>query len=215
MITEGEAKRILAEQFGVSSETLCRLAAFVALLQNEGERQNLISRATMEHVWSRHILDSAQLVRFAPAGARTWLDLGSGAGFPGLIAAALHPAHVTLVESRKLRIEFLLSAAEVLQLPRATRILCTRAERLGTGLYDVISARAFAPLDPLFELAHRFAAPVTRWVLPKGKNARVELDAARTSWQGVFHVEPSLTDPDAGIIIAEQVRRVSKGKHSR
>src|SRR3954470_2154936 len=102
------------DALNVPRETLERLEAFVALLREENERQNLVSRATLDQVWVRHIYDSAQLLRFAP-DASTWLDLGSGAGFPGLIVAALRPdGTTTLVESRKLRVDFLIHAAEVL-----------------------------------------------------------------------------------------------------
>ncbi len=87
-LTEDSARAAL----DVPHETLARLDRFVGYLSQENERQNLVSRASLEHVWSRHILDSAQLLRFVPPDARSWLDLGTGAGFPGLIAAALHPA---------------------------------------------------------------------------------------------------------------------------
>jgi 16S rRNA (guanine527-N7)-methyltransferase len=212
-MTEEQARLCLANEFGVSRETLKRLADFIELLRLESEQQNLVSRATLDTIWARHILDSAQLARFAPA-AQTWLDVGSGAGFPGLVIAAIHPAQVTLVESRRLRVGFLERAAATLRLQPATRILQDRVERIETASYDVISARAFAPLDRIFELSQRFAAPATRWVLPKGRNAQSELDAAGQTWQGMFHVEPSLTDPDAGVIIAERVSRRG-GKRAR
>ncbi len=214
-MSEEEAQALLAERFHVPRETLARLAAFVDLLRSDNERQNLIARGTFDNIWSRHILDSAQLVRFVPDDAETWLDLGTGAGFPGLVVAAIHPARLTMVESRRLRVEFLLRAAEVLALPPETRILCTPVERMEQASFDVISARAFAPLDRLLDLAQRFAAPETRWVLPKGRNAQSELDAVRKSWQGMFHVEPSLTDPEAGIIVAEQVSRKGRGGTNR
>lgn len=213
-MTEEEARTLLAERHHVSRETLDRLGNFVELLRSESARQNLIARGTFASIWSRHILDSAQLLSFAPK-ARTWLDLGTGAGFPGLVIAALSSSQVTMVESRRLRAEFLERAASVLQLPATTRVLCDKVERIPTEHYDVISARAFAPIDRLLDLAERFAAPETRWVLPKGRNAQSELDALDGSWQGMFHVEPSLTDPDAGIIVAEQVQRVRGGKRTK
>jgi 16S rRNA (guanine527-N7)-methyltransferase len=191
------------------------LEAFVALLAEENKRQNLVSRASLEQVWSRHILDSAQLLAFAPAGTRSWLDLGTGAGFPGLVAAALHPARFTLVESRRLRVDFLLRAAAVLGLEGRIDILCSRVETIPERRFDVISARAFAPLGTLLSLAERFATPETVWILPKGRNAKSELDAARASWQGDFRLEPSRTDADARIIVAREVRRVKKGKSAR
>jgi 16S rRNA (guanine527-N7)-methyltransferase len=198
----------------VPRETLERLEAFVALLRAENERQNLVSRASLEAVWSRHILDSVQLLRLAPASG-SWIDLGTGAGFPGLVAALLREGPVTLVEARKLRIEFLMQAREILGLDERVEILCSKVEALEARPFDVISARAFAPLDRLLDLGQRFAAATTRWVLPKGKNAKSELAAAEALWQGVFRLEPSLTDPDAQIIVAEQVRRRERGKQRR
>ena len=204
---EAEARASL----NVSRETIERLDAFVMLLRSENERQNLVSRASLEHVWSRHILDSAQLLRFAPE-AGSWIDLGTGAGFPGLVVALLQSGPITLVEARKLRADFLARACDLLAITDRVEIICAKAEAVASRPYDVISARAFAPLDRLFALGQRFAASTTRWVLPKGKNAKSELAAAESLWQGVFRLEPSLTDPDARIIVAEQVRHKPRGK---
>ena len=194
----------------VPRETMERLEAFAAFLREESELQNLVSRSSLGHLWSRHIYDSAQLLRFAPPNAAAWLDLGTGAGFPGLVTALLHPAHFTLVEGRKLRVDFLIGAAELLGVSHRITILCSKVEALPQRSYDVISARAFAPLPRLLDLAHRFSTAKTRWILPKGRNARSELDAARASWQGAFRLEQSLTDPEAQIVVAEGV--TGKGK---
>ena len=212
---EAEARAWLVSTFDVPRETLQRLDAFVALLRTENERQNLVSRSSLDAMWSRHIADSAQLLLHASAAAGSWIDLGTGAGFPGLMAALLHPAAVTMVEERRKRVEFLSAARETLQLPDRTRILGSRVEVVEPAKYDVISARAFAPLDRLLALGERFATPQTRWVLPKGRNAKTELAAAEASWQGEFRLEPSLTDADAWIIVAEGVRRRAKGKSKR
>lgn len=208
MMDEAEAKGRL----GVPRETIARLEAFVALLQRENERQNLVSKASLEAIWARHILDSAQLVRFAPAAARSWLDLGTGAGFPGLMVPLFHPAAVILVESRRLRTEFLRAAACVLGIEGRVDILASKLEAVPARAVDVITARAFAPLPKLFALAERFSSPGTVWILPKGRNAKSELDAARSSWQGDFRLEPSLTDADAGIIVATGVHRKTRGR---
>ena len=199
----------------VPRETLERLETFVHLLRVENERQNLVSRTSLDQLWSRHIVDSAQLIRFAPAAEATWLDLGTGAGFPGLIVALLHHGPVTMVESRKLRVDFLLRARDVLGLGNRAEIICSKVEAVPPRPFDVVSARAFAPLGRLLELGDRFAASTTRWVLPKGRNAKSELEAAESLWQGEFRLEPSLTDPDAHVIVAEQVRRRERGKQRR
>jgi 16S rRNA (guanine527-N7)-methyltransferase len=206
---ESQAKALL----DVSHETLGRLEAFVTLLKEENEIQNLVSRGSLSRVWERHILDSAQLLRLAPPGA--WIDLGTGAGFPGVIVAALRADATTLVEARKLRADFLERAVRVLGAADRTTICCAKVETVPTRRYAVISARAFAPLDKTFALGEKFSGDETIWLLPKGRNAETELEAARASWQGEFRLEPSLTDPDSRIIVARHVRRKGKGKKPR
>ena len=159
----------------------------------------------MESVWGRHIADSAQLLGFRPSPNASWIDLGSGAGFPGLIVAALHEGPVTLVEERRLRVDFLQRAADVLDVQ--VEIVGTSVERMAPRTFDVISARAFAPLPKLLDLGTAFSTTKTVWILPKGKNAATELAVLDSSWQGDFRLEPSLTDADATIIVAEGVRR--------
>ncbi len=205
---EFEVKRLL----DVPRETIERLEAFAALLRSESERQNLVSKASLETLWERHILDSAQLIRFAPGDARSWLDLGSGAGFPGLLIPLFHSASVVLVESRRLRADFLRAAASTLGVAERVEILCSRLETAPARPFDVISARAFAPLPKLLALAERFSMPGTVWILPKGRNAKSELEAALSSWQGDFRLEPSLTDAEAKIVVATRVRQKPRGR---
>lgn len=212
-MTEGDAKGWLLNEIDVSRETLGRIEAFLDLLREENCHQNLVSEATVDCVWSRHVVDSIQLLRHVPKTGH-WLDLGSGAGFPGLMVALLHPDQVTLVEQRKLRVAFLERAAAKLALGDRVTIVCANVRQYGHGPFDIISARAFAPLDRLFAMAHHLAANETNWVLPKGRQAKTELDAARRSWQGVFRLEPSITDPDASIIVAEGVRPLAKRKRA-
>jgi 16S rRNA (guanine527-N7)-methyltransferase len=202
-------------QLAVPRETLERLKTFVALLREENGRQNLVSKASLENVWDRHVLDSAQLLRFAPEETKRWIDLGSGAGFPGLIVASLSLMRVTLVETRKLRADFLRRGAAALDVEDRVEIVCGKAEALPAAAFDVISARAFAPLDRLLATGARFSTNKTVWVLPKGRNAKTELEAAESSWQGDFRLEPSLTDADAQIIVATGVRPRKKGKGAR
>jgi 16S rRNA (guanine527-N7)-methyltransferase len=208
MRDEAEARAWVEHRFDVPRETMDRLDAFAALLREENERQNLASKASLEHVWLRHIADSAQLLAFAPADAR-WVDLGSGAGFPGLVVAALHNGPVTLVEERRLRVDFLRRAAELLDVQ--VEILATKIERVPPRPFDAISARAFAPLPRLLALATGFSTTNSVWILPKGRNAASELAAVAPSWQGDFRLEPSETDPEAHIIVASGVRRGKSG----
>lgn len=188
----------------VSRETEQRLAAYVALLLEENKRQNLISRSSVEAVWSRHIADSQQLLDHAPLDAG-WLDIGSGAGLPGMVLAIHGVRAITLVEPRRLRTEFLERCKAALGLDNVT-IVTGKAEQIG-GRFDVITARAVASLDQLFALGAPLMGDGGRWVLPKGRSAEKELAEARSTWQGEFQLEPSRTDPDARILVARRVRR--------
>ena len=205
MNSEEEARAWVQSTFDVPRETMARLDAFAALVREENERQNLVSRASAEHIWLRHMADSAQLLRFATSPDARWVDLGTGAGFPGLVVAILHPGSVTLVEERRLRAEFLRRAAESLVV--RIEVIAAKAERILPRPFDVISARAFAPLGRLFELGTGFSTNKSIWVLPKGRNAESELAALDASWQGSFRLEPSATDAEAQIIVAEGVSR--------
>jgi 16S rRNA (guanine527-N7)-methyltransferase len=190
----------------VSRETFALLEEFVSLLLAENQRQNLISKSTVGEVWERHIADGAQLVRFASRPDSSWLDIGSGAGLPGIVIAILTDGPVTLVEPRKLRADFLSSAVEKLGLADRVTIQATKIERV-TGAFDVITARAVAPLDVLLSISSHLSTDKTLWLFPKGKTARNELDEARRSWQGVFRLEPSMTSEEGAILVASSVRR--------
>jgi 16S rRNA (guanine527-N7)-methyltransferase len=190
----------------VSRETLARLDAYVALLLAENERQNLIGRSTVEEVWTRHIADSAQLIRFAPRTDSRWLDIGSGAGLPGVVIAILDPGPMTLVEPRRLRADFLVRAVAELGLAERVTVHAAKAETI-EGRFDAITARAVASLDRLLAISQHLSTDKTIWLLPKGKSARFELDEARRTWQGHFRLEASRTDPDAQIVVATGVHR--------
>ena len=198
-MTEDEAQEWLSATFDVSRETQERLEAFIAFLRAEAELQNLISAATLDQIWARHIVDSAQLLRFAP-GDGDWLDLGSGAGFPGLIIPMLSNHRVVLVESRAKRIDFLERAISLLGMEDVAVVAGMPLERLETAPYSVISARAFAPLPRLLELSYRFSTDNTLWLLPKGRNAASELKDVCDRWNFDLTVEPSITDSEAGIL---------------
>ena len=195
----------LAEVTGrpVSRETIEKLDAYAALVAEESARQNLVSASTLEQFWERHILDSAQLVRFEPRPRSSWADVGSGAGLPGIVIACLADGPVTLIEPRRLRAEFLHRTCESLRL-NAT-VYTGKVERL-EAKYDVITARAVASLPRLFEISAHLSTRNTVWALPKGASAERELAEARRTWQGAFHVEQSVTDADSKIVVATEVR---------
>jgi 16S rRNA (guanine527-N7)-methyltransferase len=201
-MTEDDARAWAIARF--DSAAVDRLDRFVAIVVQESEQQNLISRSTLGAIWSRHIVDSLQLVPFGPEGM--WLDVGTGAGFPGLAVAAVEPdREMILAEPRRLRADFLASAAKKLGLTNVT-VVSAKAEAVRNKA-KVISARAVSRIGALFASATQCANNETVWLLPKGRNAEEEVAEARRAWHGVFHVEQSITSPDSSIVIARGVRR--------
>ena len=188
----------------VSRETFDRLVAYVDLLEAEASRQNLIAPSTVETLWERHILDSAQLARFEPFPGARWADVGSGAGLPGLVVALLTRGPITLIEPRRLRAEFLRKASRDLGLSDRVSIEGSKVERVA-GLFDVITARAVTALDRFLAIASHLSKTDTVWVLPKGKNAQSELAQARLNWHCDALVEQSRTDPDSQILVLTRV----------
>jgi 16S rRNA (guanine527-N7)-methyltransferase len=200
MIASEDAARAYCATL-VDTDAMARLERYVTMLAEENRRQNLVSSASLGQVWQRHIADSLQLLAHVPRGKATWLDLGSGAGPPGLvIAIAMPDLAVSLVESRKRRAEWLNAVAQVLEL-RHCRAIADRLEDVAPFEAAVISARAFAPLQKLLKLSARFSTPDTVWLLPKGRSAAKELAEQGAGIQAMFHVEQSLTDPQAGLLI--------------
>ena len=187
----------------VSRETFDRLSQYVELLREENERQNLVSAATFDQVWDRHIFDSAQLLRYEPRSDASWIDIGSGAGLPGIVIACISNGPVTLVEPRRLRADFLHRVAESLNL--RIDVFCAKAERV-EGSFDVITARAVASLTQLLKISAHLSTRKTVWALPKGRSAEGELAEARKAWQGDFRVEPSVTDAESFIVVGTEVR---------
>jgi 16S rRNA (guanine527-N7)-methyltransferase len=191
----------------VSRETLEQLERFAHLLVEENQSQNLIAAASIPELWTRHIVDGAQLFGLA-GGSGSWCDIGSGPGLPGLVIAILGGRPMTLNEPRKLRADFLRRAIADLGLERVAVAEC-KVERL-EGKFDFITARAVAPLGKLFGMACHLAHSETKWVLPKGEKAQSELEEARSSWQGSYRLVSSLTHPASAIVIAEHVQRRGK-----
>lgn len=209
-----------AAAFDVSRETLQRLRRYAELLSHWQRTVNLVSTRTLDQVWHRHFGDSAQLLDHAPP-FKTWLDLGSGAGFPGLVIAILaanrQDAMVHLVESNARKCAFL---AEVARCTEATvEIHNTRIESLGAvnrlNRPDVVTARALAPLDGLLELAQPLFGPDTVGLLLKGRQAAKELEAARKRWAFESRLIPSRTEPDAQIIELRAPRPAERPKADR
>ena len=199
---EGAARDWLARAFAPSAEQWARLERFAAMLVAESAQQNLIAASTIPILWVRHMADSAQLLALDRDRDGLWLDLGSGAGLPGLVVAMLSERPMMLVESRKRRCDFLRAVVADLGLAHV-EIAEAPLERVETRRAGTISARAFAPLDRLIDLSARFSTESTRWLLPKGRNAVKELASLPKPWQNLFHVEHSRTDADSRILVGQ------------
>jgi 16S rRNA (guanine527-N7)-methyltransferase len=169
----------------------------------------LVSASTLQQIWSRHIADSAQLTRFEPYAGASWVDIGAGAGLPGIVVALLVEGPLLLVEPRRLRVDFLERAVSELGLSGRVSVAPAKAERVN-GCFDVIAARAVASVDRLLAIAAQLSTDKTVWVLPKGRNARSELVEAQRNWQCEADIVPSCTDPQSEILVLRQVR--ARGK---
>lgn len=197
-------------QLDVSRETIARLEVFASVLQKWNPRINLVSRNSLNELWTRHIMDSIHVYRFAPV-AQHWADLGSGGGFPGLIVAILAAdesptTHVTLIESDQRKAVFLRTAA------RETGVQCSvisqRIESAEPQNADVLSARALAELSVLLGFAERHLKPNGTALFPKGATWQKELDAARQQWHFDLEAIKSPTNPDAAILRIKGISRV-------
>jgi 16S rRNA (guanine527-N7)-methyltransferase len=154
-------------------------------------------------IWQRHFADSLQLLDRVSRETAPWLDLGSGAGIPGLVLSCARPElPVCLVESRKRRVEWLIRAAAALGLDNC-RVIGARLENVESFPAGVITARAFAPLGKLLQLSARFSTRETVWLLPKGRSAAQEWSEQPPGLREMFHVEQSRTDPEGGILIGQ------------
>lgn len=207
----------------ISPETRERLDAYLDLLRAWQERMNLVSRSTLPDAWTRHVVDSAQLLPLAPTDWRTWLDLGSGAGFPGLVAAILERDRpgvlVVLVESSGKKCAFLREAIRVTEAPAQVRherievYVATAASEPA----EIVSARALAPLADLLHVVQPFMRQGVVGLFPKGANAGRELTEAARTWDIRGELIPSVTDWAARILRLHQAtpRSPAQGLRSR
>ncbi len=196
-----------AAAYDVPRETMAAFDAYAALLADWQTRMNLVGPSTLPAIWHRHFADSAQLLVLA-GPARTWLDIGAGAGFPGLVTALLDPlAHVTLVESVTKKCRFLGEVISTLGLGDRVTIENRRIEALPHRKFDVITARALASLDQLFDWALPHGGSGTQWLLPKGARVDAELAIAIDRFAFDYTLVPSRTDNAARIMVASGVKR--------
>lgn len=198
-----------ARETNVSRETLALYEKWESLLNTWNRSINLVQRTALEAFWQRHALDSHQVVGFIPATAKTALDMGSGAGFPGVsIAIALRNragATVTLVDSAGKKGTFLRTVKRELNLP--ITVSTDRVEALDLPAQDVISARAFAPLPKLLGYALPFWGEQTVGIFLKGRRADEEIEAAQAQFDFIVEKHPSITDSEASVVLIRNLKR--------
>lgn len=205
-----------AAKTGVSRETLARLKAYADLLGDWNARHNLVAKSTLPDLWHRHMWDSAQLAPLIPETARTLADLGSGAGFPGLVLAAMRSdLAVTLHEATTKKCAFLQAAADRMGI--TVTIANARIEDRPPQPFDVVTARALAPLPQLLEYAHSFVRPNSVCLFLKGQNVAAELTEATKYWNMKASQVPSQTDPSGAIVTVRELgpRHVASQKTAR
>lgn len=200
---------------GVSRETLERFIVWRRLLSEWSVHTNLVGRATLDEFWFRHALDSWQLLDLAPPGTSRWLDIGAGAGFPGVAIAfglagrAVPGGRVTLVESIGKKAAFLRAVLAETGVEAVADVICDRVEALEpVPVCDVVTARAVAPLEKLLGLMAPYVENGAIALIPKGARHAEELTAARKSWNFEASLHPSITSDEAAIIRIERLSRV-------
>lgn len=197
----------------VSRETLEALHSFEALVRRWTPAINLVSKTTLDDLWTRHIVDSAQVFTFCPSSATSWVDLGSGGGFPGIVIAVLarelQPGlRVALVEADLRKATFLRQAVQTLGLE--VRVLSERIESLPPLATDVLSARALASLPDLLGYAKKHLASGGVAIFPKGARSAIEIAEARKSWVFDVDTHPSLSDANAAILVIRNIHRAEE-----
>jgi 16S rRNA (guanine527-N7)-methyltransferase len=196
------------EQLHVSRETLERLTVYLELLRRWQRAINLVSSGTLADPWRRHFLDSAQLAALIPARAASVVDLGSGAGFPGMVLAILDVPGVNLIESDRRKAQFLREVARATH--ASAKVHAERIEAMAGWPADVITARALAPLPRLLVLAERFMTSDTVCLFLKGRSGGRELTEAGVSWHMDAEMLPSLSEP-TGMVL--QLRGIRRARH--
>jgi 16S rRNA (guanine527-N7)-methyltransferase len=197
----------------VSRETYDDLVQFGDLVRKWTPKINLIAASTVSDLWDRHIADSAQLYRCAPAGFDHWVDIGTGGGFPGVIMAiyakTLQPnASFSFIESDQRKAAFLRTASRELGL--SVNVIAERIEETDPQKADVVSARAVSTLSTLLPLTERHLKPDGCALFHKGKRAAEEIAEARQSWLFDLEQHPSLTDPDARLLVVQRISRAGE-----
>ena len=204
------ASELKALGINVSRETLQRLGIYAGLLEKWQAKINLVGPATLPDLWRRHFLDSAQLLPLLPAAGGTLADLGSGAGFPGLVLAIMTDWTVHLLDSDQRKCAFLRQVALDCGVLDRVTIHAKRIEQVAEIAADMVTARACAPLDELLELAEPFIGEKGTGLFLKGAQAEEELTQAQRHWTMRLDRRESISDPAGTILIVSHLRRKSQ-----
>ena len=205
------------QKYDVSRETFDRLKLYQDLLMEWQTRFNLVSKNSLEDAWSRHFIDSVQLFRYIPSSAKTLLDFGSGAGFPGLVLAVVAKEKtpylkIGLVESILKKTQYLKEVATRLEL--SVDIINDRIEKITFPKVDVITSRAMTSLDGLLGYAYRFCKTETVCIFPKGKKYAQELAEAHKNWKFKCRIEPSDISEEGKILIISNLHKIKGDKNA-
>ena len=203
MKMDESTQEIFTTQLNVSRETLDIFSVYAETLAKWQSKINLISRKTIDNVWRRHFLDCAQLYNLLPSGTKNILDIGSGAGFPGLVLAVMGVKNVTLVEADSKKCLFL--SEVVRRTGRHANIVNCRIEEFDGGHFDVITARALAPMDKLLSYINPHFGPRTKGIFLKGEHVDRELTKVKKQWKLEYKTIPSITSDGGSVIIVEKI----------
>lgn len=197
-------KDAFIKEFNVSRETIEKFEIYETQLKKWAPKINLISLSTIDDIWARHFNNSAQILKKFDKLPKSIIDFGTGAGFPGLVLAIfianeIEDYKVTLVDENHKRISFLRETARAMGL--RIEILHSKVEALVPQKYEILTARAFAPLDKLLDLSHTYAQEGARLLFPKGKDVKNEIEIAQRKWNFNFEIE--VFDKNSGSCILE------------
>jgi len=209
-----QARPLSPEEFqaaaNVSRETMARLEAYAELLKRWQPAVNLVAASTLPDLWRRHMLDSAQLLPLLPRPSAKLADLGSGAGFPGLVLALIGAGEVELLESDARKCAFLREAIRVTE--ASARVREGRLEAAAGGRFEVVTARALATFSTLLAHAERLLAPGGCALFLKGRKVEEELTEAAKAWKIRLERFPSLTDPGGWVLRVKEITRVRSNR---
>ena len=205
------ARDAFAADFNVPRGTLDKFDAYATMLVDWQSRMNLVGPSTLPTLWERHFADSAQLVGLAPANG-DWIDIGAGAGFPGIVVALLSDHPVALVDSVAKKCRFMQAVVDALGLAGQVIVHNARVEALPARPHAIVSARACASLPQIFGWGLRVADRSTQWLLLKGETVAQEIESARETFAFDIDLVASRTDPRGHIVIARDVRRKARRK---